>query len=309
MMRLVLAALALAMLATACGGSSPKPTPVATSTATSARPNGPGPLEGGFGPAQLPIDVHATVARSSYLPEEPVEFTLSLKNTTNTPVTIRSLPPAVEIIEPLEGAVVYEFAAGSGATTLAPGAEVAQALVWTQVDSTGRPVQPGHYALQVSLNTDRGEYGWRSFLTSGQQDSIFIAHPGGELIRTLAPGVSQDVGGVRITLDSVEFSATATIVHVRAIPPGYDFPEGRDTGPVMPPMSILPFQPEASYQVDDEPQKPGGGGGFQPRQRDIQITWTLDPVPASTHVFRFVVTSLKKFDGPWAFTVDLSAPR
>lgn len=267
------------------------------------------PLEGGFGPAQVPIDVHATVTRASYVPGQTVEFTLSLKNTTSTPIAIRSLPPAVEIIEPLEGAVVYDFAAGSGATTLAPGAHLDQTLAWTQVDSTGQPVQPGHYALQISLNTDRGEYGWRSYLASGQQDSIFIADPGGELLRTLAPGLTQDIGGVRVTLDSVEFTATSTVVRVRVIPPGYDFPEGRDAGPVMPPMSILAFQPEASYQVDDGPQKPGGGGGFQPRQHDIQVTWTLDPVPASAHVFRFVVTSLKKFDGPWAFTLDLTGRR
>lgn len=296
-----LALVATSVLLVSLGGCSASSDGLAT---------GPGPLiEGGFGPAQPPIEVHATVTRSSYLPGETVDFQISLKNITSAPVTLRSLPPAVDIIEPLEGAVVYEFPAGSGGTTLAPGAETVQSLAWTQVDSTGRPVAPGHYALNApEIRIGDGWVGWRSDMTSSRQESIFIRDPGGELIRTLAPGLSQEAGGVRVVLDTVEFGATATIVRLRAIPPGYDFPEGRDAGPVMPPMSILPFQPAASYQVDDGPQKPGGGGGFQPRQHDVQITWTLDPVPASARVFHFVVTGLGKFEGRWEFTLVLTAP-
>ena len=256
---------------------------------------------------RLPLEVHATVARSHYLPGEEVDFQLSFKNSTTAPVTIHSFPPPVDIVEPLEWGVAYHFPGGSRELTLAPGEVTEQAFAWAQVDADGAPVSPGHYALYLNdIHVGEGVMGWRSEPTSSKEAIIFIAHPGGELLRTLAPGISQDIGGVRITLDSVEFSATATVVRVHAVPPGYDFPEGRDDGPVMPPMSVLPFQPEASYQVDDGPQRPGGGGGFQPRQHDIQITWTLDPVPASAHLFRFVVTSLKKFDGHWVFTVDLT---
>ncbi len=135
--------------------------------------------------------------------------------------------------------------------------------------------------------------------------SIFIHSVEGELTSTLTPGVSREVGGVRVVLDSVEFGADATTVHVRAIPPGYHFPAGAGDGPVMPPMSIMPFRPAASYQLNKDPSRPAGGGGFRPRVHEVEITWRLDPVPASTNAFRFVVTSLGKFDGPWEFALDL----
>lgn len=280
--------------------------PEAASAQVLGRDSG-GPFEGG--PAQLPLDVHAMVARPSYLPGETVEFKLSLKNITNAPVTLHSFPPAVDIIEPLEGGLVYHFPGGSADLTLGTGEETAQAFAWAQVEANGAPTSPGHYALYLNdIRIGDGMMGWRSEMRSPQQETIFIRDPGGELLRTLSPGLTREAGGVRVVLDTVEFGATATIVRLRAIPPGYDFPEGKDDGPVMLPMSILPFQPAASSQVDDGPQKPGGGGGFQPRQHDVQITWTLDPVPASAQVFRFVVTSFGRFEGRWEFTLDLAGP-
>ncbi len=123
-----------------------------------------------FGPIPLPIEVHAVIARPDYLPSETVEFELTVRNITGVPLTLRSFPPALDVVEPAEGAVVYNFPGGTSPTSLAPGEKASQTFVWNEADAAGKPVPPGHYWLNVpAICVGEMVMGWASGMMWPQQ--------------------------------------------------------------------------------------------------------------------------------------------
>ncbi len=300
----ILLVFAIAATAMACGSAArgqqkPQPSPTRSSVTSL------GVLPGG--PAQIPIEVRAAVRKAAYLPGESIEFEFTIVNKSGGAITIRPFAPEIDILDRGSGKSVRSFPSGTSEIILAPGQSRSRTFSWDQTDEAREQVRPGYYLVSIKkIYVGAGYIGGMTSDNSRGVDRIFIQNPQGSLERSVAVGQTVEVSGVRVVLDRVDFTRLGTNVYVRAIPPGYDFPGGVRR-PAMPPMSIMPFEPDAQYQIDGGPLLEAGSGGFNPAVRDVEISWDINPSPANATSFVFTVTSLGRWDGPWRFVIDLAA--
>ena len=268
-------------------------------------------LAGGPAPSP-PLDIRAVVAEPSYLPGDTVEISFTFTNTGEDQISVRHFPPRIEFIRPSELQPTRSYPEGSTERMLSPGETLEHFLAWDQRDTSGQQVTPGNYYIQVG-EILIGEASWGP-MNSGNTiglDKILIRYPQGALEADLEPGLLVTTNGVDITLDRAEFSASTTRLYVSVVPPGYQNPDAVPDDPdrpVMPPMSLMPFDPVATYRIDSGPTVDAGGGSFRPREKDILVTWDLDPLPADAREFTFTVSSLGRWSGPWVFQLELHSP-
>ena len=273
-----------------------------------------GTLESGLpalGPAPAPpLDIRATVSEPSYRPGDTVHVNFTFTNTSENQVTVSRFPPRIEFIRPLELQPVRSYPEGSTEGVLNPGESLQHSLTWDQRDTNGRPVPPGKYYVQVAqMPTSEGSWGLMSSGNTPGMDKILIQYPQGALTAPLEPGLTVSANGVLVTLDRVEFSASATQVYTSVVPPGYLNPDAAPDDPnrpVMPPMAVMPFNPSATYSVDSQSVVYAGSGGFRPREKDLLVTCDLNPLPADAREFTFTLDSIGRWDGPWEFRLQLT---
>jgi len=285
--------LSLGVIFVACDDTSPtSPSTTAEATSTAIR-------RGGF---VSPVDVQVKLSAEHYTPGQTVQFDLTYTDVLDRPITIHSFPPSTSILKPETLQRLRSLPGGTDTVVLKKGEHITRSWEWDQRDDTGAQVANGRYLVGIhELLVDEGTIGWGP----PPNQFIVIGDPAGNLVRTVEPGTRVDVGGAAIILDRIEFTAAQTNIYARAIPPGYDFPGARDEGAAMPPMSVMPFQPAATYSVDGSPPRSAGGGGFNPRRHDLTLIWTFDPVSATARTLTFTVTTIGKWDGPWQFTIPL----
>ncbi len=265
-----------------------------------------------LGPAPSPaLEIGATVSEPSYLPGDTIEINFTFTNTGEDQLTVSHFPPRIEFIRPWEIQPVRSYPEGSAGRVFSPGETLKQSLIWDQRDANGQPVTPGNYYVQVGeILLGEGSRGPMNSGSTPSLDKVLIQYPQGALEGDLEPGLLVTNDGVDITLDRVEFSSSTTRVYASVVPPGYENPDAvpdDPNRPVMPPMSVMPFNPDATYRIDTGPTMHAGGGGFRPRGKDILVTWDLNPLPADAREFILTVTSLGRWDGPWEFRVQLDA--
>jgi hypothetical protein len=67
----------------------------------------------------------------------------------------------------------------------------------------------------------------------------------------------------------------------------------------------MPFNPEATYSVDEGDTSVAWDPGFQPLVDNVTVTWTIDPLPADAKELTFTITDLDRWPGPWEFRIQL----
>jgi hypothetical protein len=258
-----------------------------------------------FGDVPRLLDVQVTTAREVYLEGEDVSIQLSVTNLGDGELALGPFPPAVELVPVGRDDSARELPGGGDEAVLAPGERRSATVTWNQLDEAGKPVPPGRHAVRFNLRMNEGGMTWRSNPEPDGGETVVVGYRQGSLVAAVPVGQATERGGVRVELDQLEAQEESAIVRGRVVPPGYDFPEGRSSGPVMPPMSILPFNPVAEYAVDGAAPK-RAHGSFRPRERDVEVQWDLDALASDGRTLTFTVTSLGRWGGPWTFTIDLA---
>jgi len=112
----------------------------------------------------------------------------------------------------------------------------------------------------------------------------------------------QTVGGIAITLEQVELSATESIVYAFNRPPDYTMP--RD--PESPPPSLQELHAFAEYSIDGGPVIDAGPSEMRYLSNGIQHIWSiLEPISEDAGEMTFWITELGEWTGPWEFVISL----
>ncbi len=261
------------------------------------------PLPGA--PPMPPLRVSATTGKSTYLPGEDVQITLSFTSVGSEPFEITPFPPLVKIArsEPFHEPV-HSFPAGTGSKALALGEVATYTVTWDQRDNQNQQVPYGYYGIAL------GEYriGNTTMTWSKrgreQRAPILILPTEGTLEKVIDVNKSETVNGTTFTLERVELSASGMFVYgFSSPPPGYTFPPG---------WIIHAF---AEYRVDGGSVIDAGPDGAHPYSDRIGQIWLyLDPVPKGARELTFRITRLhgeaggaeyRDWQGPWQFLISL----
>lgn len=268
------------------------PTPTPTPSPTPA----PGPS-----PAPRPekyIKVEQTVDKDAYLPGKEVLITLSFQNVNTEPLELAHFPPvAVKIMQKGQyGELIRTLPPGEDSRVLAPGETITHTLIWDQRDDQGKPVDPGHYNIDLMyVYLDERPPGM-SVMMSGQ--GLAILPPGGVVEKTIKVNESKTVGGLTFTLERVELTASVNTV--------YAFSTPRPPDPLPKPFHGA----VAEYSIDGGARKEAGFSDGLSKVRvqedGIRHTWyLLDFVPTGTKELTFTITQLNDGEGPWEFKIPL----
>jgi hypothetical protein len=92
-----------------------------------------------------PVSIEAKTDKSTYQPGEAVKIELTMKNTSQTPLTVQDFPPILSVMQENTKQPVYTFAAGTAVRTLSPNAVTTYTYTWKQVDFNGQPVTGDYY--------------------------------------------------------------------------------------------------------------------------------------------------------------------
>jgi len=236
------------------------------------------------------IKMEAAFDKDTYPPEEEINIKFSFTNVTSEPYEISPFPPVVEVrAAGMRDRVVRRFPAGTTAVTLQSGEAAEHTLVWNQQDEQGQPVPYGYYDFFIPASgtlEDKAIVG-----------GIYILPAEGVIEQTINVDKSQTVGGVTITLNRVELTASGPQFYAFSA----DYPPSDDLRPGAPPY--------AEYHLDDSPVIEGdkvniiGGGSNLEGQ---EYVWMMSiPVPQGTKELIFVITEFGNQEGPWEFKVPL----
>jgi len=176
------------------------------------------------------------------------------------------------------------------------------------LDASGNQAASGSYYVQVGeMQIGEQRLGPMNAGNTTGLDKILIEYPQGALEANLEPNLTVSADGVNITLDRAAFSASMTRIYTTVVPPDYHYPGERPSATIIPPISIEPFDPVATYRLGTGNTMDAGGGGWAPFADKVVVTWELDPVPVDAAQFTFTITSLDRWSGPWEFRFPLDA--
>ena len=283
----------LLLAVVSCATPSTEPTP------TPAPVPAPGPS-----PAPRPekyIKVEQTVDKDAYLPGEEVVIKLSFQNVNTEALELAHFPPvAVKIMEKGQyGELLRTLPPGEDTRVFAPGETITHTLMWDQRDDQGKPVDPGHYNIDLMyVYLDERPAGV-SVMMSGQ--GLTILPPGGVVEKTFEVNESRTVGGITFTLERVELTASVNTV--------YAFSTPRPPDPLPKPFKGA----VAEYSIDDGAKKEAGFSDGEGLSRVVRVeedgvrhTWyLLGFIPKGTKELTFIITSFGDVEGPWEFKIPL----
>jgi len=284
MKQLIIGLLVLFLLSTsvACAKeTAPAPTP-----APSPHPS-PAPRLAKF------IQMKADFGKDTYMPGGKISIQLSFTNITSEPYEIAPFPPLVEVrAAGMRDRVVRSFPAGSTAVTIQAGEVAGYTLVWDQQDEQGQQVPYGYYDFSIP--------GGGTLEDKAIVGGIHILPAEGVIEQTINVDKSQTVGGITITLNRVELTASGPRFY--AFNADYSMPEN----PLPEPL------PYAEYHLDDGPAIEGdrvgtiGGGSNLDGQ---EYVWVMSiPVPKDTKELTFAITEFGGQEGTWEFKIPLPEP-
>jgi len=247
-------------------------------------------------PAPRPVNyikMEAAFDKDTYVPREEIGIELSFTNVTSEPYEISPFPPLVEVrADGKRDRIVRVFAAGSSKVTVLPGETTEHTLVWDQQDEQSQQVAYGYYDFYIP---DGGTLEDKAIV-----GGIHILPAEGVIEQSINVDKSQTVGGITITLNRVELTASGPRFY--AFNADYSMPEN----PLPEPL------PYAEYHLDDGPVIEGdrvgtiGGGSNLDGQ---EYVWVMSiPVPKGTKELTFVITEFGGQEGPWEFKIPLPEP-
>jgi len=238
--------------------------------------------------------MEAAFDKDNYLPGEEISIELSFTNITSGPYEISPFPPLIEAKAPMKTTLeelIRSFPVGTTALTLQPNETRKYTLIWDQQDEKGQQVPYGYYNFFIP---DGGTLEDKAIV-----GGIHILPAEGVIEQTINVDKSQRVGGITITLNRVELTASGP--HFYAFNADYRMPDN----PIPEPL------PYAEYRLDSGPVVEGGrvgtiGGGSN--LKGLEYVWVMSiPVPKGTRELTFRITEFGGKKGPWEFKIPLLA--
>lgn len=260
--------------------------------------------------------------KGRYLPGEPIALTVTLNNPSSETQQIADFPGSILLYlldDPNNNSVTV--ASGKELRSLAPNEEAT-----VRIDVPGevtRTLQPGRYLIHVEVRLTNGT---RLGLNSGP--IITILFPQGALEKTVMVGEVREASGVRITLESIQFTPEGTTIVALAVLTGYKLPARLPSLPPPAPGATPTPAPTATpvgREYSTSPWYRIDGGEWQglmslsnrETPEGIHLEWTLGPVPADGKTLDFSMSQLdnlifnpgpgqrEQVIGPWEWTVSL----
>ena len=185
---------------------------------------GPGGMPGKPGSPRIPpptlIEKEWKVDSSLITPGEPLTVTLALRNVWDDRIEITDFPSVAALdhiyVDGEEQMQVELKRADGASTTLEPGEEFIAVVDITSDMSAG--LQPGRYGIRLDVSIERGPDRRGSRL--GFSMGSFVVIPSeGALDTTVVVDRARETDGIRITLESLDFSPEQSTVTVFAASP------------------------------------------------------------------------------------------
>ena len=296
---------------------------------------GPGGMPGKPGSPRIPpptlIEKVWDVDSSTITPGEPLTVTLALRNVWDDRIEITDFPSAATLDQFYvdgEEQVDVELKRAEGAsTTLEPGDEfTAVASITPDMSAV---LQPGRYGIRLDVSIERGP-DRRGSMLGFSMDSFVVIPSEGALDTTVVVDRARETDGIRITLDSLDFSPEQSILtvfaasrpngHGKSAPANAPMPaatamvvvrQGATPKPVSAPGPVLGVYPDltARFRVDEEAWRELRHYGYRETPQGVQHEWTFGAVSANAESFELAVESVAHPEGDavltWKWVVPL----